>query len=288
MPRTISYTSNQLNVFVEILHTLAQLRAYPITAPFVLGFTALKDRWAEVNTEELGLIDAEVTANAHASRVDDDIDPLVDRLARLILDAIKGNRADPLYRRYFARKRPSDVKRPILGVELDEVRGWIPSLLESELPGLVALGELLRTLVDEADHAVGEQADVARRWDDYVKLGNWRKLIDDLNTQRQDLHADLTKLKNTPEGQDLPADFADRFFLHATRSRKRQDVPTVASTKVHIAGLEKELAEQQALLAKLEEEERLQKEAEAQRNADEAAMGELERQLAEVKARLGQ
>jgi hypothetical protein len=117
MARKINYKSSQLKVFTEIVYTLAQLRAYPIAAPFIPSFTALKERWATVNAEELDLIEAEVAADAHADRVDEDIDPLVDKLARLILTETKGDRANPLYRRYFTRKRPSEVKRPILGTE---------------------------------------------------------------------------------------------------------------------------------------------------------------------------
>jgi hypothetical protein len=286
MPRRIKPNTTLQTIFEEIVFTRAQLRAYPITASLVDGFTNIRTSWSEVQAEELELVEDEVTADAHAVRVDEDIDPLVDKLSRTVLNEVKGDRTNPLYRRFFGRLRPSEVKRPVLGPELKTVRDWIPALAEAAQELLRAIGVQLGVLVTEADGAVGEQSEADRKWDDFVTLGNRRKLIDDLNALRENTHAALVNLKNSPEGKDLTSDFADRFFRIGSRAASAP-TPTMASVRAEIAALEKELARLQVLLAKFEEEERLRREAEARRAADEAALAEHERQAEELRMRLG-
>jgi hypothetical protein len=142
-------------------------------------------------------------------------------------------------------------------------------------------------LVAEGTAATAEQADVDRRWADFVALGGWRRLIDDLNRLRRDTYADLTKLANTPEGKSLPKNFAERFFLRDVRTVVRETVPTIAGSKARIADLERELATERTTLTALEDEQHRQTEATAQRQRDEVTLTELQRQVEELKARLG-
>lgn len=286
MPRHIKPTASLQAIFEEMAFTRAQLRAYPVTASLVEGFSNLRTKWFEVQTEELGLVEAEVTADAHAVRVDEDIDPLVDELSRTVLNEVKGDRTAPLYRRFFGRLRPSSVKRPVLGPELKTVRDWLPALAESAQELLRGIGTRLEALVTEADAAVLEQSETDRQWDDFVTIGNRRRLVDELNTLRENTHAALVTLKNAPEGKDLAADFADRFFRVGKRSAA-EPPPSIPSLTAEIAALEKDLEGLRSELARLEEEARARQEAEAQRLADKAALAEHEHKAAELRARLG-
>jgi hypothetical protein len=285
MPRHIKPTASLQAIFEEIIYTRAQLRAYPVTASLVEAFSDMRTRWFEVQAEELGLVEGEVTADAHAVRVDEDIDPLVDELSRTVLNEVKGDRAAPLYRRFFGRQRPSSVKRPVLGPELKTVRDWLPALAEATQELLRGVGVRLGVLVAEADAAVSEQIETDRQWDDFVTLGNRRKLVDELNTLRENTHAALVTLKNSPEGKDLAGDFADRFFRVGKRSAA-EPPPSVAGLRAETAALEKELEQLRVELARLEAEEQARQEAEAKRLADEAELSEYERKAAELRARL--
>jgi len=286
MPRHIKPTASLQAIFEEIIYTRAQLRAYPITASLVEGFSNLRTRWFEVQAEELGLVEGEVTADAHAVRVDEDIDPLVDELSRTVLNEVKGDRTAPLYRRFFGRQRPSTVKRPVLGTELKTVRDWIPALAETSQELLRGIGARLGVLVAEADAAVSEQSETDRQWDDFVTLGNRHKLVDELNALRENTYAALVTLKNSPEGKDLAVDFADRFFRIGQRSATKPP-PTTPNLRAEAAALEKELEKLRTELARLGAEEQAHQEAEAQRIADELALAEYERQAAELRAKLG-
>jgi hypothetical protein len=208
---------------------------------------------------------------------------LVDKISRALLDAVDGDRTDPQYRRFFGRRRPSEIRRPILSAELSEVREWVPSLRGSTITTLPPLGELLSTLVVEADAAEGEQARVDREWEDFGTSGTRRRFIDELNQLRADTYGELIK-RAAARGES--PDFVERFFKHDRRQYRAPAEPTLAEAKARQAELRGLLAEQDALVARLEAEERERQEAKARRQADEAALAELERQAEELRQRL--
>jgi hypothetical protein len=289
MPRKIGYDTPLDVVFAEAAYTDAQLEAYPIAQPFRPRLETFFSQWNGVSGEERGMIRADARADAHVDRVDADIDPLIPELHKAILIEVKDDRRNPLYQRYYGKRRPSEISKPVLGPELEEVRGWVPSLKEATQPSLKDIGNRFEPLVVEADSATSEQKDVARQWEDFWQVGNRCKLIDDFNELRRTLHSDLTKLVDTPEGKalNLPSDFAGRFFIIGRRSKSTPKVSTIASVEAKIKMAREHVAELEAQLAALQEQQRIREAAETQRLADEATLAEAERLAKELRAKLG-
>lgn len=289
MPRKIGYDTPLDVVFAEAAYIDAQLEAYPIARPLRPRLETFFEQWQRVSAEELALIRADARADAHVDRVDADMDPLVYELNKVLLIEVKDDRKNPLYQRYYSKRRPSEVIRPVLGMELEVVRDWVPSLKEAPQPLLQDVGNRFEPLVAEADTASSEQKEVARNWEDFWQVGNRCKLVDDFNELRRTVFADLSKLVDTPEGkaQNLPTDFADRFFIVGRRSKKAQSAPTVASIEATLRAGRQQVAELEAQLAALQEQERRRTAAEEQRLADEAALVEAERLAKELRDKLG-
>lgn len=167
------------------------------------------------------------------------------------------------------------------------MRDWVPVLAAAEQPPLVDIGARFAPLVDEADVAVADQKAVARRWVDFEKIGSRCKLIDDFNSLRYSLHADLCKLRETPEGKGLPTDFADRFFSREHRPSTSTPAPTVAEVETRLQAARQQVAELEAQLEALRKEELAREQEEARRLSDEAALADAERRVKELRAKLG-
>jgi hypothetical protein len=279
MPRKIEYNFTTSDLFRETVYTLAQLQASPVVARFVPAARELLERWRELNKLELELTTSEVSAEAHIDRVDGDIDPIVEELAARILVAAKGNRKSPLYQRYYASYRPSELVRPVLGPELETIRQWPASLKESTEESIRPIGAQLERLIAEADQAVAERDSIWQQWDDLYKTGVRRTFVDDLNTFRERLHADLTALADTPEEKNLPPEFPERFFVQTKRRRTVTRDPTAAEIRAQIVEL-------QAIADRMDKEQREREQSEAQRRADETRLAELERELETLRNRL--
>ncbi|MDI1475704.1 hypothetical protein [Polyangium sp. y55x31] len=200
------------------------------------------------------------------------------------------DRTSAEFRSFFGSKQPHEIKRPILGEELETVRAWIPVLKSSSKPLLVELGARGEALVENADAAVGALGAAQQEFRSFRLTGGYSKLVDAVNTGRKTVHGELGKLRHQPEGKGLPADFADGFFRHETRRNKKQTLDAVrARLSALTAELEKETATLAALEAKAkreEEAEQARKALEAELAAAEQARAELEKKTAEIKARL--
>jgi hypothetical protein len=280
MPKTIPILASLETLFREQTYTIAQIEAYPIARPFLPRALEVLERWNALNAQELQLLRQEVAAQAFVDRVDGDLDPVVEDLAALVLRLVGSNRKHPLYLFFFGRYRPSDLVKPVLGVELTEVKAWPPALKGSEHAELRPVGDRVEALVTEADQAVAQKAGVARQWNELYLLGAHKVFVDDFNAWRRDLHADLSKLPQTPEGKALPHDFADRFFL---RDRRR----TASTPELTIGEIRTQLADLQAQLAQRELEQKEREEAAARMQADEAELAALEKRTAELRGKLG-
>jgi hypothetical protein len=271
-----------MDLLRELAYTRSQLLAYPIAAPFVPGIDGLITEWRPILDREIGFLMSEMDGLAWVFRVDEDIDPLVQELAARILVEVHNNRRDLLYQRYFGRSRPSDLIRPVLGPELEEVRTWPPSLKVAPQEQLRPIGVQMEELVTEADGALKAQTTTTTERADFEKVGPRRVFIDKVNTFRGKLYADLSALPNTPEGKALSLDFADRFFLSPKPMKKRRNkqAPTLDELRTRISDL-------QALAEEIEREQRAQAEAETQRLTDEAEAKALEARLKELRLKLG-
>lgn len=263
----------------ETLFTRVRLGAHPLTAKLAVPYDELLTEWQKVAATEQALNDARTTASAQISVVDDAIDLLVGELAMVVLQRTDGDRQSDLYLRYF-KKRPSEVRRPVLGRELTTVKGWLPSLVASADPELKRIGAALDEAVQDGEKAEAAWDAVTNQIADFRKLGARQALQDKLNRTRQGTYGELAQLPLTA-GVTLPSDFASGFF------RQRSETPpTLKSVQAAIAATEDTLAELRATLKSLQDEAAAEAQEKAEREAKQAELAAAQRVLADTQARI--
>ncbi|MFO0761096.1 MAG: hypothetical protein U0359_31750 [Byssovorax sp.] len=285
----IAYDASLATVLEENTTTLARLKANPLTADLADDFILFQNTWTKVNAQEIDLRVAVVTALAEVSVVDDMLDPLVDALAAAVLTITKNDRKAPLYLLYFGAKRPSDLKRPVLGEELETMRGFVPSLTSSPIPSLADLGSALGGVVALADQAVAKLALAEQKNRDFRLVGERKALIDQQNALRKATYGKLSEMPHAMPEEHLPMTFAEQFFRHdRSRSNGHGKPATLAELE---AMLKVKLSEMEALkeeIAKAQEKDAADAAAKqkAQLEADKAALEEAEKQAAEAAAKV--
>ncbi|MFN8535861.1 MAG: hypothetical protein U0232_00080 [Thermomicrobiales bacterium] len=285
----IAQDASLATVLEENTITLARLKANPITSDLAQDFTSFHNAWIKVNAQEINLRVAVVTALAEVAVVDETLDPLVDALAAAVLLVTKNDRKAPLYQLYFGAKRPSELKRPVLGAELDTVRGFIPSLVGSSIASLVTMGNQIADVVNLADQALAKLALAEQMNRDFRAVGERKALIDQFNALRKVTYGKLSEMPHALPDEHLPATFAEQFFRHDKSRSNGSGKP------LGIEDLEEMLKAKQAELKALEEEIGKAKEKEAAEaaakqkaeiDADKAALEEAEKQAAEAAAKV--
>lgn len=288
--RNLSHLISLIALRGEIIHTLDQVKAHPLTQAYVPVFEGLRDEWSAVFAEELALRDGLSAVNARIFSSDVALNGLAGRVAKALLNLTGEDRGHPLYVAYFKKKSLGDFKRPILGSQLEAMKGWVPELKQSDDPTLAALGAEVEAAVKIADEAVNTRTKLETESVFFRETGNRKKLFNKVNATRKQTHGELGKMHHETVG--LPAAFADLFFRHASGSNDEEPL-TVEAIDEEIADLEKQIADRKALRAAVVAELENQAKAEAEKAAEQAVLAELEKaaaaaaqRIAEVKAKI--
>lgn len=272
-PRTIPDDSALPDVREHIGFTFRRLRAHALTLALAQRFEELLAEHSVVHQQELALGDALDEAIVVAHSADQELNAFATRVSNTIR-AITGNqRTGALYKHFFDGEPLHIFTRPLLGDQLAAMHVWVSSLTQSEHADLQALGAELPALLEKADAAALAKRDAEQAKRLFKEVGARKKLIDDVNAARKETYGALAKLPHQHPG--LPSRFADGFFRR-DRVRKEGE-PTIESVSATIASLQDEIAEQQALLAQLQQEQ-----AEAKAAAEEQARLALAAELAEI------
>lgn len=275
--RNLHHGMSLLALRGEIIHTLDQLKANPLTSAHVAAFESLRDDWGVVFAEELALRDSLSAANARIFMRDAELNGLASGVSKGVLTLTGDDRSHPLYIAYFKKKSLSDFKRPILGAQLDAMRGWVPELKKSDGPGLASLGAEVEAAVAAADEAVNARTLLETQIAFFREAGSRKRLFDKANAVRKQTHGELAKMPHETLG--LSAGFANIFFRHDS-SAADEEVVTVEILDAEIAALATQLAEKKAHRAELAAALEQQAKAEAEKAAELAALVELEKAAA--------
>lgn len=284
----LDFRSSSVTLLEELIHTLARLEANPLTASFAPPFEALyKHEWTQAALQEFALLVEAYRADALVEEADDDLDDLVDDLDAYARRKVKGDLKDPFYLYFFGAKRPYELKRPMLGGQLETMRGWVGPLHTAGDEEALKLASKLEGLIVKADIAISKQSTATEKVKTFRTLGARKTLVDKLNALRKSTDGKLAELPHTNPSAKLPGHFASRFFKHAPKRGKTAareltsaDLKTrLADAKAEIAALEQQLSD---AIAK-EEAEAL---ARAQLEADKAALAEAEKEAAEAAAKV--
>jgi hypothetical protein len=291
-PRTIALDTPLFKLSKEILHTLAMVMAYPFLITQIALVEPFMQSWLQFVQSEMVRKLASLKAEMRIIVVDDKLDLLCVAIAATLLAECGNDRTHPEYLRYFKNIRPSDLRRPILGKQLEVMRTWVPSLMDSS-QALRDLGTQLAEVVAEADDAVTARLEAGRMQADF-DLRSRKPFVDELNAMRLALYGQLAEMPHKYVDRKLPKTFANRFFLRSSNHNQRSE--TIAEVEADILRLRETLAERenqlQVLLDEQDREERMRENVEyeaAERALAEAAQvhAEAEASLEAIRARMG-
>ena len=286
---TIGHRTSVSTLFDHFFFTSARLRAHPLTVGLAPELDAIRSPIDAAWLEELGLLGALYESEAAMEVIDNALDGIVDSVQATLLVDLRGNRSSPIYLHYFGSVRPSDMKRPVLRGQVDDMRGWPTSLAASDNPTLREHGVTLTDLLAQADAAVQANDAAAQALKNFRVLGTRARLIDRFNAVRKSVHGSLGEIQhNNPQ---LGTGWAESFFRGGGGS-ERVTLPEIerriASAQVQLEALQAErdrlAAEQDRVAQARAEAERAEKQASL--DAARAAAEELAAKIAELEADL--
>ena len=262
--RTLPYGLALLDLVHELHFTAARLSAHPLGTGLAKDFEALIAATQKAHQRQIELTADLAMAEAQVARADDVLNALVEQVNLTLLQLVGRDRDAPLYRRFFGSQRPSEAKRPILGAQLELMRGWLAPLAAATQPELAALKAPLQAALKAADAALAALHKAEGESADFHELGDGKALIDACNAARKLAHGKLGEATHKDPAANLPSDFADSFFLRETRWA----APSIKDLKQRISRGEAQLARLKTQLAEAEDRKQRQDETEREAQAD--------------------
>lgn len=281
--RTLPYGLPLLDLVHELTFTTAQLGAHPLGVGLTKDFDVLLVATKKAVAQQLELTSALAIAEAKVVRADDVLNALLESIHLILMQLVGRDRDAPLYRRFFGTQRPSEAKRPILGAQLDLMRGWLPIVQAAPQAELKAQAAPLEAALKAADDALSAMAKAEGEQESFHEIGEVKALIDASNAARKGAHGTLSQAVHKDPAANLPGDFAEGFFLRDTR----WTAPTVKELQARVRRSETLLARHKTQLAEAEEHQALvaRHENEAQASALREEVAAIESRMAEERTR---
>lgn len=246
----------------ELSYPLVRCEARPLTAGLAPALAALLTDVATTESDERKLVLEVLRAEILVTLADEDIDVTVDAVVNTILTITGGDRDHDLYTHFLGDKTPAELKEPILAEELETVRAWVPTLTTSPYPSLAAFAPVLDQQVADADKAVAKLTTASQALKSFREVGPRRALVDKINAKRKATYGDLGEIAHSNPQLNLPKDFADRFFLHDQRRRRK---PTSKELRVRLEAARTAVADIEAKTTRAEADEKAEAEVRAAR-----------------------
>jgi hypothetical protein len=294
----VDYKSSLWVLLEEIIHTIARLEANAFTGDLALPFVAMLDRWRQLLMQEVELLIEMYRADAKFEEADDFLDDFVDMLERLLFLMVDKNRKDPRYAFFFGKKPAHQIKRPLLGNQLIEMKTWIQALKTSKdkapdpgpgaqgpkLPSLPEMGDQLDIYTKTGDEATDRRNAAYEQMRVFRELGERKAFVDDLNALRQSTFGKLGEIQHQHPEANLPSDFASRFFKHAPKKPAKE--PTVEELEERKAELQKELEQLAPKIDAARAKELAAKEKQARREAKQAELAAAKKAAADQQKKI--
>ncbi|HRI70055.1 MAG TPA: hypothetical protein PK156_37755 [Polyangium sp.] len=247
--RILEYALGLFSLLREIQYTTNQCANEPLADAYLAIFQAHRAEWQSILLEEIAILDKVIQAQAVVDKADQALNQFTGRVSHVVDEYSDGPTRKQLRTSLFKNKALSKFRRPVLGGQLHDMRDWNAVLSQSSIGALSALAPEAERLV-VAGYAAAEERDAAQLANRHFRdVGPRKQFIDKLNATRKEMHGALAKLPF--QRPDLPSDFADGFFASGPT---REEEDTIDGVKATIEDLQRQLAEQTALLQKLEEE----------------------------------
>jgi hypothetical protein len=279
--------TSSLMIQSEIVTSLVLLDADPLVAHLAIPIEAFyQQKWRPVVAQETELLIEEYRADALFDVTDQRLDDFVDELDTVLLRVVGKDRTDPLYTFYFGKKRPHELKRPVLAGQLQTMRDFVEPLKTSPIAELAALGTRLEGLIADADTAVKRQQAAVTASKTFRNLGERKVCIDELNALRKSTAGTLSEMPHKYPEKRLPVDYAERFFKRSKRVKSGAKELGSEELKAKIAELEQTLAGFKTQLAEALEKEEAEAQAKVAKGALEAELAAAEKAATEANARI--
>lgn len=245
--RTWPYDLKTFDYLTPIMQASVSLKAHPLTAPLAADIEPLQDEWKTIILKEVDLQENLAEADALVLLADFELDALFTAIVNALLTFVNNDRTHPVFVRFLGNDRPSDVRDPILGEELERLRTWPPGLATVSSDEVKKQGVALATFVPKADAAVEAQRKANQELTDFTEIGARKAFVDHLNATSKLVYGKLSELMHKPAAASLPSDFPDRCFPPESRARR----PTIKGEERTVERLAKRLARHQAILDEL-------------------------------------
>ncbi len=213
------------------------------TSDLAKAIEKLLTDWLDVFTRQLAHWDAQTDAQAGVEFADDALDARVDAFAKDADVAVNGDHDDPRYRQYL-NQSPSELKRPVLGGELEVMRDWHTLLEHEENAALKVHRKALGRELADADAATAARAAADAKNAAFRATGAAAKFVTRVFEARSTLWDEINKRLARTDGPDA----AKRFFKAPPPPAR-----TEAERAARAAAREKAREERAALAAKRKE-----------------------------------
>jgi hypothetical protein len=282
----IDYDTSLSTVLEHCIYTLTRVEAQPLTQDLAPAFVAFQKAWTKTEALELQHHVAVLKAVALVAAADDDLDAFVDRASNVLLSLTGNDRGAPLYKQYFGDKRPSDLKRPVLGAQLEAMRTWVPSLKAASQAPLAKLGQELEAKIAAADKAKTALATAQQETRVFRATGERRALIDQFNALRKDAYGKIAGLPHTHPDQNLPGNLAEHFFKRVSRAKDESEALSSVDLLAQISEAEASLSALRDRLKEVVAREEAEAKAREAAEAEDAELAELQKKRAAIEAEI--
>jgi len=290
-PVLIDQDASLESILEHLIHTPTQLQRYELTAPLAEPFEKMIDRWLQTQRLEVDLWIQILRATVLVGAADDDLDVLVDALSTTILAENGNNREAGVYLAYFGNKTPGELKRPVLGGQIDAMAAFVEPLRASTSPALRALGDRIDTAVKRGEGATKGLNSARQRNREFRTAGERKAFIDALNELRKSTYGTLAGMPHKYPERNLPNTFAEQFYKRAPRKKAStadEEPRTAVELAAKIAQIEEQLAALKERYTHILATEETAARDRIQREADEAALAEAEKMAQEAQTRAAQ
>lgn len=277
---TITPDTPPKEVWIEWAHTHASVKEDALTQPLAAGFEPFGQQIKLFHVQELDLVYNVIAARMRAGRADIHLDTIFEAIVTLLLVYVKNDRSDPEYVRFIGNRKPSDIKRPVLGAQLTFMEDFPAKLKTAKTQGLRDLEPKMAALLVEAKAASNELRAADLALSSFYKTGDYATFIDTFNGGRKALFGQIAEIGHQHPEANLGQDYADGFFLKARRS----EGPTLANEKALVEYHAAELAKHQQRVKEMEAE--MDAEKMARLEAEEQILMSEQKQLEEEMAAL--
>ncbi|MDI1475201.1 hypothetical protein [Polyangium sp. y55x31] len=184
--------------------TAVRIRRNPHTQALAAEVDAFEPRIEAAIAEERNLLAAEASAVAAVQFADHDLDDSVDFVWANV------EKGSLLAQRLFGDLRPSELKRPTLGGQLDIMKTWPEALAEANKGVLKDHAPVVAARAQAGMQAADEKKNATQKLVDFRTIGTRVKLNQDHNKLRKSLYGKLGEIQHEHK---LGAGWAESFFL---------------------------------------------------------------------------